>query len=211
MRQLTGGNLSVQDAPPAEKVAAITAKRAGASKACLVPAEHALRYRQQFVDGLWMRGLFALAGAYVVGVLIYFGALKVMEIKHGRLNREAGALSAAYTDALQLKDRIRVLQEQADLRFAALDCWKAVCDLLPNELVLVEMTFSRGLTLGLVGTVSSEEQAKVTEFNGALRKHQVNGESLFDKDHFDAPTFMPQPGGGYRWTFKCDLKRGEVD
>jgi hypothetical protein len=211
LAQWTSGNLQTLEAPPFEKVAASTAAHAGASTSSLLPPEHALKYRQQFIDGLWMRGLFAIAGAYVVGVVIYFAALQVMEMKKNRLAKEVATLHAPYVDVLQLKDRIRVLQEQVDLRFAALDCWKAVCDQLPSELALTEMTFSRGLTLGLNGTVSSDDQAKVTEFNGALRRLQVGGEPLFDKDHFDAPTFMPQAGGGYRWTFKCDLKRGEVD
>lgn len=211
LREWACGNLEVLDAPPFEQVAASTATHASASNSSLLPPEHAIRYRQQFIDGLWMRGLFAIAGVYVVGVMIYFAALQVMEMKKNSMVKEVATLHGPYMDALQLKDRIRVLQEQVDLRFAALDCWKAVCDLLPSELVLTEMTFSRGVTLGLNGSVSSDDQAKVTEFNGALRRLQASGEPLFDKDHFDAPTFMPQAGGGYRWTFKCDLKRGEVE
>ena len=211
LRAWAGPSLEVLAAPPPERVAALTAARVSTSKASLLPPEHTLRYRQQFVDGLWMRGLFTIAAVYVVGVLIYLGAVQVLEFQRSRLEREVKSLHPGYMEALQLKDRIRVLQEQVDLKFAALNCWKAVCELMPTELVLTDLTFSRGQSLGLVGTVLSDDQSKVTEFNSALRKATVEGQLLFDKDRFEAPTFSPQAGGGYRWTFKCNLQRGEVE
>lgn len=210
LRAWAGSGVQVVAAPPPERVAAVTATRAASSKANLLPPEHALRYRQQFIDGLWMRGLFAILGVYVVGVIIYFAALQVLEFQRSRLEREVRVLQPAYQQALQLKDRIRVLQEQVELRFAALDCWKAICEFLPAELTLTDLHFSRGQTLKLVGTVSSDDQAKVTEFNSALRKAEAQGYLLFDKDRFEAPSLSLQAGGSYRWAFGCDLKRGEI-
>lgn len=211
LRAWVGGPVEVVAEPPVERVAALTAARSATSQANLIPAEYALRYRQRFVDGLWMRSLFAVAGLYVIGVIIYFAALQVLEYKNGRLSKQIKELQPSYTEALQVKERIRVLQEQVDLKFAALDCWKAVCETMPTELSLDDLNFSRGLTLSLVGKVGGDDQNKVTEFNTSLRKIEIEGQPLFDKDHFEAPTFSPQPGGGFRWTFKCDLKRGGME
>src|SRR5205823_2771445 len=58
-------------------LAAATAQRAARAggTAGLLPAEFTLRYQQQFVDRLWMRGLLAVGVVYGAGVVIYLAAL----------------------------------------------------------------------------------------------------------------------------------------
>src|SRR2546430_420475 len=79
------------------------------------PPEFSARYQQQFIDRLWMRGLGALTLVYMAAVLIYFGALYVLKFKAGKVQDQVTALSAAYTNALQLKERVHILQEQVNL------------------------------------------------------------------------------------------------
>ena len=62
-------------AAPAE-LAASSAQRTGNDGATtnLLPPEFSARYHQQLVDRLWMRGLMAVVGVYLLVVLGYFAA-----------------------------------------------------------------------------------------------------------------------------------------
>jgi len=179
------------------------------TSANLLPPEHLMRYRQQFVDRIWMRGLGAVALLYLVGVLVFMGLLQYVGIQKGRVEREIAELAGSYTNALQLKAKINVLEEQMSLKFAALDCWKSASDALPQELTLTQLSFQRGKKLGLYGTVPPDQQAKVTEFNEALSKSMVRGQPLFSQ-----VTTKSIQGGGIgpanrpmNWTIECEIKR----
>ena len=78
-----------------------------------------------------------------------------------------------------MKARIQVLQEQADLKYAALDAWKAVAENLPQELTLQQLNFSRTGKVTLSGFGS--EDAKVVDFIEALGKVSLNSKPLFSK------------------------------
>jgi len=109
---------------------------------------------------------------------------------------------------LQLKERVKVLQAQLDLQFAALDCWKATADHLPPELTLSSLSFDRRGKLTLVGTAPTEDGGKVTDFNDALRRATVKDQPLFSR--VNAPTMNHLPGGQQlSWTFWGDVKRIE--
>ena len=69
---------------PLEELAARTARRsaeAEATRVALLPQEFSARYRQQFFDRLWLRGLIATGVLYVVGVLIYFCAVGFLAVQ----------------------------------------------------------------------------------------------------------------------------------
>jgi hypothetical protein len=118
--------------------------------------------------------------------------------------------SVTYTNTLQLKERIRVVREQLDLQFAALDCWKAVADNLPTELTLDNLNFDRGRTVTLIGLAPSDAAKVVQDFNDAVRKATAKGQPLFSK--VDSPKMSQMPGGAQlRWSFNCDLKRTDVE
>ncbi|MBI3191695.1 MAG: hypothetical protein HYZ36_03440, partial [Pedosphaera parvula] len=61
--------------PPldAARLAALNVRRVAREevKTDLLPEEYRIRYQQQFIDRLWMRGLGAFCALYLVGVLIY--------------------------------------------------------------------------------------------------------------------------------------------
>ncbi len=186
-------------------LAALTARRAARfeSNANLLPAEFSARYKQQFIDRLWMRGLAGVAVVYVFSVVIYLAVLYVFKYQTGKVQDQVAALSGAYTNALQLKERVRVLQEQVNLKFAALDCWKVTAELLPPELTLASFSFSKGNKILLRGTASADDQSKITEYNDAMSKAPVNGAPLFTRVN---PPNIRINANTASWDFDCTLQ-----
>ncbi|MCW5559916.1 MAG: hypothetical protein KIT22_19025, partial [Verrucomicrobiae bacterium] len=131
----------------------------------LVPTEWSSEQRQKSVDRLWMGGLGALAMAYVVFVFLFLIALNIRKYQRDDLRSDVTALGVNYTNTLQLKAQVGVLQEQVALRFAALEAWRAAVNLLPASATLTQLDFQRGQTLALRGTVSPENTADITKFN----------------------------------------------
>jgi len=197
---------------PAE-LAASTAKRtAGApGNSNLLPPEFATRYQQQFVDRLWLRGLLAVGGVYVLGVLVYALALFGFYLRTQRVENHIAEISNQYTNAMQLKAKYQVLKDRQDLKYAALDCWKAVADVMPNEITLNALNFTEGRKLTLNGTAPGGEGKAILDFFDQVRKTMVAGQPLFDTTQGDsAPRSGTGPGGVITWNFALELKRGEL-
>jgi Tfp pilus assembly protein PilN len=196
-------------AAPAE-LAARTARRAVRSSAPvnLLPEDYSTRYKQQFIDRLWMRGLFAVLAVYTFGVLIYLAALQVLQFQNTRLQREVRSISQTYTNALQLDARIKVLEDRQNLKYAGLDCWKAVAETMPAGITLDGLRFSGGRTLELSGSVPQENESLVMEFNDAMRRATVNGRPLFTS--VTTPP-MQLRGQSYAWRFTCTLEGAEPE
>jgi len=213
LRTAVGDALTVAPplAPP--RLAALSATAAGAGN--LVPAEFLSRYRQQFIDRLWMRALGGLGLAYLFAILGYFAALQWVQYQKDALDQQIVFSTSAYTNALELRAKVQILQEQVSLKFAALDCWKAACDSLPQELNLTQLTFQRGKKLGLFGTVPSEQQGLVTTYNQALAAATVNGQPLFSQvstRNIQGSAAGP-PGSTARpmnWSIECEIRRSDL-
>src|SRR5262249_12645002 len=94
------GPVDVLDQMPADRLAQFSAARAFKAEpsANLLPAEFEVRYRQQFIDRIWMRGLFALAGIYVVAVLAYFFAVQWERVKTHNVDRRIAGIAQIYTN-----------------------------------------------------------------------------------------------------------------
>ncbi len=166
----------------AAKLAAASAERCAASAggSSLLPAEFAARYRQEFVDGLWMRGAFVVVAIVLAGTLMYFGALYSLGLA---LQNEKGKLATvkqAYNDAEKDKAEIAILQSRANLQYAALDAWKAVAEAMPEGLTLDSMYFGNG-KLELRGSADKDDLQAIYSFNESLR-HAV-------KNANDTPLF----------------------
>lgn len=197
-------------------LAARTARRAAAAndaRASLMLPEFTARYRQQFIDRLWMGGVGAMVLLYVFGVIVYFGLTEWAKWRLDHLQSELTLKAPMYTNTLQLKAEVKVLQDQLDLRYAALDCYKAVADNLPEGVTLDTLNFERGYKVTLFGTAAEGDSPKVQEFNKALRKATVkvnltNDQLLFDK--VQAASSTPKPGGMIGWNFWCELKRKDA-
>jgi hypothetical protein len=200
--------MKLHAATPEGKLAALTAKRCAddAAKTSLLPREFAARYHQQFIDGLWMRGLVACLSAYIIGVLIYFGALYVLKMKYTRVKQDLASISGSYTNALKHEEQIKILLERQELKYKSLDCLKAIAEHMPESMTLQTFAFQRG-KIDLRGV--SDDAAAVGVFNEELR-HVTNPnrpeEPLFSDI---APPNMEIRGTQTEWGFSCQLKEAE--
>jgi hypothetical protein len=197
---------------PARELAALTAKRAvyNGSTTNLLPPEFAARYRQKFIDRLWMRGLGAVLMLYILSVVVYYGFVKVADFRYSSLKGDLKDTSIQYTNTIQLREKVRVLQDQLDLQYAALDCYKAVAELLPPEITLDSFNFERGRRLTLIGTAPGDDVPKVQGFFDAMRKFETKpGEPLFSK--VELLRINPRQGNDKSWSFVCDLKRADTE
>ena len=212
VRGISEGPITLVNSLAVRELAALNVQRLARaeSNANLMPPEFSARYKQQFIDGLWMRGLAALGVLYFIGVAIYFGALEVVKFNKGRVDDQVKGMTGSYTNALQMKARIQVLQEQADLKYAALDAWKAVTENLPQELTLQGLNFSRSGKVTISGFGS--EDVKVVDFIEALGKVSQNNRPLFGK--VAQQSLQVRPGAlGPRtvfWGLDCQLQTTEA-
>ena len=198
---------AVPGVPPAQ-LATLSARRAaaGQSRLNLVPADFTARYKQKFIDGVWMRALGAVLVLYLLALLIYFGAVQVVQYQRDNVDGEVTAISGSYTNALKARARIEVLQDQINLRHAALDGLKLVSENLPTELTLSSVVFQQGKTLTLRGVAPAGQTPKITEYNSALSKIMLNGAPMFNA--VNSPTIVTAPGGQTAdWYFTSELRR----
>lgn len=194
--------------PPAQ-LAALTAKRAAAldSKGNLIPPEFATRYRNQYFDRLWIRGMFAVGFLYFVIVGIYLAAVNVQDYRVSSVEARVEGLSEDYTNALQLKARLQVLKTREDLKFAALDCWRVTAELLPETLTLDSFGFSDGRKLTLSGTAPADSYGDVTKFYGEIQKATLSNQPMFDFNKGQQLQTRVGAGGLVNWNFMLELKR----
>jgi hypothetical protein len=202
-------HIQVIPPPSPKELAALSAQRCGSSAAStsLLPSDFIARYHQQFVDRLWMRGLVMVVALYIMGVLFYFGMLYVFELKDNAVKKDLANMGPSYTNALRDVAQIKILKERESLKYAALDCWKAVAENLPDSMTVDNMYFQRG-KLELRGTVVSEDQEDVGNFNDALRTatDPINHEDLFVDV---SPPTIRLGGAKGDWSFSCTMKGGD--
>ena len=193
------------------EVAALTARRSAQAdpKANLMPPEFADRYHQQFVDRLWMRGLLAVGAIYLIGVAIYMVALGYSSFQTQAVENQVADLGPTYTNAIQLRDRYKVLKDRQELKFAGLDCWNTTARLLPENTTLESFSFSGGKKLKLDGTAPADQIQSLLDFERELRRATVNEQPLFDATKGDSLQFHAQ-GNNAAWTLVLELKRSEV-
>ncbi|MEW6307113.1 MAG: hypothetical protein AB1705_26920 [Verrucomicrobiota bacterium] len=200
-------NKTIQTSVPLArpKVAALSAQYAARTERGLnlLPEEYATRYGQQFIDRLWMRGAGLLVALYLVGVGIYLGALQYQKFQVNTVQTKIDDLETDYKKALELAELTDVLREQISLRYAALDCWKATAEKLPDDLTLTELSFSKGKTLILRGEARPNQSSKVTDFNEVMRKYKLNDKLLFAE--VSAPRIDTKADQSSSWYFECEL------
>ena len=195
-------------------LAARTARRASrpeATPSVMLP-EYATRYNQQYVDRLWGRALLAVGAAWIVFVAIYLAAVAVLDLRTQKVEQQAAATSVTYTNTILLKAKLQVLKERQELKYAALDCWQAVAETMPEIVDLQGFTFSDGHRLTLNGTAPNDRSTNITDFNVSLRKWTKNGVSLFDAKAGDTPGINLTPNSPtLTWRFALELERSEAN
>jgi Tfp pilus assembly protein PilN len=212
LREGLGEPVQVISPLPSGELAARTAQRVtGANpSSVLLPAEFSKRYQEQFFDRLWLHGLGAALVLYLAVVAVYFCATGWLALKTNKIEQQVADVSGSYTNALLLKARYDVLEQRQELKFAALDCWKLVAEQLPAGVSLQRLSFSNGRRLSLNGTVPSEDINKIIDFNETLRKSQLNGQPMFNRDPGSGePLVYRQGGDQVTWNFALDLQNAE--
>ncbi len=208
LREWVDGPIEIVPPVPQEKLAALSAKRAVISEnsANLLPHEYGDRYRHQFVDRLWMRGLGGILVLYIAVVIGYFSALQVYKFKLGQVQQEVRTLKPQHTTTIQLKERVDILQEQANLKFAALESWKMISDQLPEELTITSLNFQKGKTVMLSGAVSQDNISKLTEYYGAVGRSLINGQPV-ELGPLSTPPARPNAAGTptVYWSFVIQM------
>ena len=175
----------------------------------LIPTEWASAQRQKFIDRLWMHGLSALGMAYVVFLFGFLGLLNFRKYQVDDLRSETSGMGINYTNTLQLKAQVAVLEEQVALRYAALEAWQAVVKNLPSNLTLTQLDFQKGRTLQLSGTVEAESISAVTQFNSDLIKSQLDNQPLFAR--VKPAQINSKPGNTVaNWSFDAELRRSDT-
>lgn len=170
----------------------------------LMPSDVSLRYRQDFVDRLWVRALGGIGMAYLVFVVVFLGVLNWRKMEYDDLRVDTKGLAEKYTNVVKLRAQVDILEEQVNLRFAALDSWLAAVEKLPPSLTLSSLGFRGGQTLSLSGTVPENSQADVTTFNAELQRTIVRGQPLFSRV---TPANVSKRGNQYIWNFNAELQR----
>ncbi|MDB6056175.1 MAG: hypothetical protein JWO95_19 [Verrucomicrobiales bacterium] len=168
----------------------------------LLPDDYARRYRQQFVDGLWMRALFSALVLYGVAVVVYFAVVLVLNYRASAVTTRVASLGLSYTNALKDEEQLRILKDRQELKYAALDCWKAVAQSMPNDVTLDDMAFQRG-KLDLRGTAPADSQIAITEFNDAVRAARTTNGPVFNEV---GPPAITIRGDRAEWRFSCYTK-----
>jgi len=230
LREALNEPVRVVEPPPPAELAARTARRvtgvaltpAEASlnkvvgdsfvRASLLPAEFSGRYRQQFVDRLWLRGLVTTGILYAIGVVIYFCATRVLEYKTVAVEQRVAQLAGGYTNVLQLKARYAVLAERQQLKYAALDCWKIVAEQMPPGLTLQRSSFADGQKLTLSGVCPPDQIGQISDqgkFYDAVRKAKLDGQDVFEPTAVE-PFIYGQSANQANWHFTLQLKHAEA-
>ena len=208
----TGLDQDVELIPPVPTagLAALTATRAAkaGNEGNLLPTEYSTRYHQQFVDRLWMRGLAAVVGLYLLGVLVYFARLQWELYRTNAVEATVAEQGPIYTNALQLKAKYQVLKDRQDLKFAALDCWKAVAERLPENITLDGYNFSEGKKLTLSGSAPADQTKSLLDFYSDICKATINEQPLFDRNAGERVTWDVR-GSVANWHCVLELKRAE--
>ena len=215
LQSATGESIDVITPLAPAELAALSARRGAHSvaKVTLLPAEFAARYQQQFIDRLWMRGLGAVLVVYLFGVLIYFGALEVLKFQRNQVQKRVSEISQSYTNAIQTSNLVTVLQAQVDLKYAALDCWKAAAEYLPADVTLKQLQFKKGRELNLSGEVPQEQVNQLDDYIRQLRRTTAHDRPLFKNISAPRHSFRPAPTGGSVdvWSFDCEINRTETE
>jgi hypothetical protein len=194
----------------ASDLAALTANRTAraTAKGNILPPEYAERYQQQFIDGLWIRGLGSILAVYIAGVMIYFAALTFQNYRTDKLEGEVSGLSRSYTNSLQLKARLQVLQDRQALKYASLNLWKITAEQLPADIVIQSLEFKNGRTFSMSGTAPADGASVITDFNEKLRKATLDGQPFFTKIESQGSRLSPG-GNSLSWSLIGELVRAE--
>lgn len=211
LREYSGQPVEVHQPLADTALAQLTARRTAVGQPVpMLPAEFSSRYRQLFVDRIWMRSLGAVVLLYLFGVLAYFGAIEWASYRRTEVKNQFRSIANTYTNTLQLRARMQILQNQMNLKYAALDSLRSLAEKLPVGVTVDSFNFQRGGKVTLVGSAPQNEPGKITDLVGALQNAQSDGKPLFASVGSPDVRLNPQTQTT-RWQFDCLLANPEAE
>ena len=210
----TSKHVHNEPAPDEDQQAQTSAERATRSLSTtnLMLEDIRIKYRQQYIDGMWMSSLGGIALVYIFAVLLYFVALEWRRGENIDIQTGLRSKANSYTNAMQLQAKVNILQEQVDLKYYALDCLKVISEMMPDGMSLLSFNFRQGKVLTLRGNVQTDESIKVTDYHGFLIDAKFGENPLFSS--VSDPTISNATGRRRStdapmstWSFNCELRR----
>ena len=119
---------------------------------------------------------------------------------------QVAAISGDYTNSVQLKAKLAVLQERAQLKFAALECWQVVARELPAAVTLQRWSFADGQQAGAQRPGGRRGHAEIRGFLRRVAQGQAcrtspffktdgnNGDQVSTRSQGNSVTWSLQPG-----------------
>lgn len=211
LREFSNQDVHVEPTIEQRALTNLTANRSAYTNphATLLPRETSKRYHQSFVDGLWMRSLGVVLLVYIFGVLLYFVGIEWAKFQRTEAENHLNSIALSYTNTVQAGLRVQILQNQMNLKYAALDSFRAVAEKLPEGIQLNSFNFQRGSQVSVFGTAPQNAPGKISEFVDKLRVAESDGRSLFSTVR--APNISSQPGTQLnRWDFVGELSNPET-
>ena len=208
LQTVTESTVDVVTPKSAQELASMSAAHATRNglSAGLLPEEFVAKYKQQTSERLWLRLLGFIGLAYFVCAFIYIGVLQYRVYQRNKLDQATQDMKADYDKALQLGEKIEVVETQISLRFAALEAWKSVALNLPEGLTLTDLSFDHGSRLIVVGTSDSDPVSRCTDYTEKLKELKIGDKLLFK----EVSLANANKGGNnvWRWSFSCELSGG---
>jgi hypothetical protein len=167
------------------------------------PGDLKKAYQSRQFDSQWMSALGALAVLYLIGLAGYFLLLNRAQAEFRGVRSNISAISGVYTNALKLDEQIRITQNQLDLRYAALDSWKAVVEVLPEELNFRQFKFSKGESLLISGQGPYGKNSLVNTYVDALGKLRDGDDTPLFTDVQAKP--IQNARGAMNWSIEAML------
>ena len=199
--------LESQDPPKPKEAAQLSAQRAaqGLAQANLQPEGHRIRYRQHFIDSIWMKGVAGMIMAYVLIVLVFFVLLEWIGHQESNLSAQVRTIAPQYTNVIKMEQQIGVMREQQDLREYALECLTVVAASLPTGFTLQNFNFTYGQTLTLRGDAGGDGSQALVDFRSALLAAQFKDKALFRAISEANPLLAEAKR--LVWNLTCELNR----
>ena len=176
----------------------------GELRSNLLPGDRQAHYRNRFIDSVFLSAAAGALAVYAFCLLVFFGVLKVQEMRRAKVETQIATTAPVYTNALRLNERIKITERQIRMRYLPLDAWKLVVSAVPEELKFLQFNFQKGETLILSGEAPKDADNKITEFVEALRELKNGDTPLFVDVILQSSSTATR--NTKRWAIQCLLK-----
>lgn len=213
-----GKGVQVAEPPEVNALAGVSAARAARSldQGNLLPPDRRAAYRRDDVDRMW--------GNIFIGVILLYIMLLAGYFVWKSQVADVTSQAVAHNKSVERHDKRlksllveqRLMEEQLQLRWSALDVMKAVAEFIPEKVTLdtmhLEEARGKGVsTVRLFGT--ADDGNSPGDYARALREATVmdrntNVEHLLFNE-VAAPSTQAR-GGNYNWSIVCVIRREEI-